>query len=703
MIEYKGYTFNKDLTQLNSVKSGKYKKYLSECICLDTETSHNHDSENSECWVYQWCFSFNGGLYYGRTPFELCEKLKSIVDYYDLNKTKTKLLVYVHNLSYDYSYLLMALKKYFGNPKSILATSNHKVFMASYKCGLEFRCSYKLSNDSLDRWSKKLNTQHKKLVGSINYNIIRNQRDRLYKNDWKYMVYDVIVLDECIKAQLKLYNDNLASIPLTSTGYIRREILRKYKGQGHHYYLTKDMKAFKNTRLDYDTYIACRSEFSGGLTHGNRYYIDKHLHGNIAHYDFRSHYPSQQRVQKFPMSKLTLYSNDGNYEDLKKRSHKFMFLCECFITDGIVDKNCTLPYMQLSHVIKETTKGFKYLDDNGRVVCFKGTCRMWLEFREVELLKRQYTFGTFIIKKVYCSMLGYLPKYMTDTIDMFYKGKSDFKQKVKDLQKAHADIVYIINAELDLMKSKNGLNGIYGVSATDPIKQEIKLNGNEWSTIHNTKEDVIKKLDKFYDSPNSCMRYQWGIYTTIMARLELIELYELIESIPTHHEHGNFIYADTDSIFFFTNDEIEKAIEKWNQEKYQDAINMGAYITTESGKDIVYHQFEKEDEIITDFKFLHTKCYCYCTDDGEMHTTIAGVQKYKHGITNSQELKSIDNLTNGFVFSKCGGTTSKYVDCDIHTYNGNICCGGCIISNTTKTMKFKPQLYDDENIIIWNE
>lgn len=693
-MEYKGYKINKEFEELGVVKKGK-KVYLEKYVCLDTETSWNHDEENPECWIYQWAFTFNKGLYYGRKPLDLIDKLDELVNYY-----QQKIVVFVHNLPYDFSYLEMFLYKCWGNPKNVLAYQNHKCFLVEYENGVEFRCTYKLSNDSLDRWSKKLSTTHKKLVGAIDYDVIRYQNSPLYKNDWKYMFGDAIVLDEAVEKQMLLYSDNIATIPLTSTGYTRREILESYRPAGKHKYISKDMRQFKSTALDVETYKVARKEFSGGITHGNRFYQGRKITLEtkenmpyIKHRDFRSHYPSQQRVQLFPMGKFIQYSDQIKLADLAPLLRKYAVLIEVDIADVVVKDHITMPYMQTSHVVEKVSENFKFIDDNGRILYYRGTARHYLDLNEFLLIKEQYDFE-FVIRKSYISKLGPLPLWLTRVIDKNFKGKTDFKDIVKMLEENNGDLMEILDAEQNLMKSKNVVNGIYGVSGTDPVRQEITLTENVWETHKVTEKDIEDQLNKYYQSYSHYMRYQWGVYTTIYARLEL--MYFLSEIIG----YENFIYCDTDSIFYFSNDEIEARIEAENERLYKESIEKHAYVVSDKGKTIVYNQFELEKEEIEEFKFLHSKCYCYVTE-GKLKVTVAGVQKYNRetNTTNAQELGSIDNFEDGFTFTKCGGTKAKYVSSDMHLYKSNQVAGGCIITKTTKTLSCN--LIDDTDLIMF--
>ena len=102
---YKGYSINAPFYKVYWKKKNK-REICKNFICLDTETSHNHNEEFPECWIYQWSFTFNHSIYYGRRPSELIDKLKDIIQFYSLNINR-KLLVFVHNLPYDFSYLCL--------------------------------------------------------------------------------------------------------------------------------------------------------------------------------------------------------------------------------------------------------------------------------------------------------------------------------------------------------------------------------------------------------------------------------------------------------------------------------------------------------------------------------------------------------------------------------------------------------------------
>ena len=686
MIDYK--IVSSETFMPNKSEYIRYKKKSQICedyICLDTETSHNHAENKADLkgWVYQWCFSYRKTLVYGRKPSDFIKALSKILEVNNCSENN-KIMCFVHNLPYDFQYLKQYLIKAFGKPQ-ILAYAPHKVFNIEFNNGLIIRCSYKLSNKSLDKWSKDLDTKHKKLVGTVDYDIIRYQDTKLTKTDWRYMFYDVIVLDECIEKQLLNYNDTISTMPITSTAYTRREIQREFNKDN------KNFVEFNKSALSTDIYNMYVLEMSGGITHGNRFLADTTIKGIIKHRDFVSHYPSQQRTQLFPVGKTSLYFDINKSRkkltlvDIFNLSRKYCVNVQIIIKDlKLKSDSITLPYAQESKFRYNFERGTKFICDNGRILEMNGRSRVVFNELDLKWIYRQYNF-TYLIEKVVICPKKYLPSFMSSVIDEHFKGKSDFKIEEKTLKENNASIEEIREAHTNLMKSKNVVNGIYGCTATALIREDIDLL-DDYMTWKRTQQDITNsqdKLNEYYNSRSHCMRFEWGCYTTAYARDELMTFVELIG-------YEKFIYADTDSIFYISNEEIEKKIEDKNSQLKEQSEKLKAYIINSKGEKIYYNQFDDEKENITDFRFLHAKCYSYIVDNKDLNVVIAGVPAYNGKMTREKELGNIDNLTNGFTFTKCGGKTCIYIENEmkIENINGHFTEYGssAIIQNSTKTL-----------------
>ena len=689
------HTFSVKVTQ-------RQKKIVKTEVCnhwlsLDTETAWNHDEENPLAWIYQWCFKFAEQIVIGRRPSEFVKCLVAIRDALDI-KSSRKMLVFVHNLSFDISYLWQFLRDEFGKEK-ILAVKPHK-YITFETGGFIFRCTYKLSNKSLSTWANDLDTDHKKIAEEkAYYDEIHYQDEDLPPEKWEYQIGDVLTLDDCVKKQMESYGDTVLTMPLTSTGYVRRDARRHFKED------RRNRKRFLLTRLNAETYAACREEFAGGLTHGNRFYAgvtvkpDREKGEFIRHRDFRSHYPSQQRTRYFPVGKFVKYGSHLTIDQIKPKMKDFCILMK------VVFENVDLKPWQVLPVIS-ATKAYKgrygkldIVEDNGRALSINGVFALYLTELDLHWIVKQYKIEHYDIEECWIAEKGPLPEYMKKTVDEYFYGKTRWKKELA-AEKAKgeaADRERIIWLSLELMKSKNGLNGIYGMSATDIVRISYEIDEKgEWKQETPTVEDA---LVKFYASENSFNRYQFGIYTTSWARFELLEYAELIMKTG-----GKVLYVDTDSIFYLSNEAVENAIEAENERRKQRAIERGAYIEYD-GQMVTYDAFDDEGEDITAFRFLHAKCYAYeC--NGKLHCTIAGVTEWEdstHKFNRVDELGSIEELTKGKVFTRCGGTSAIYTNtarCETMINGHKIEMGNaCIIRPTTKTLKSELDTYDE--IIEW--
>ena len=283
-----------------------------------------------------------------------------------------------------------------------------------------------------------------------------------------------------------------------------------------------------------------------------------------------------------------------------------------------------------------------------------------------------------------------LPAYITDVIKELYAQKTYYKALERHLEDINASKEEIEEAHLNLMLSKARLNGIFGCLYSRIIRDNIQLN---FDTLKYEKLQPTIDIDKYYKSKNSCIPYI-GSLVTSYARLELLTVIE--ECIG----YDNILYMDTDSCFYRWTQEIEDRIKAYNEKCQKEAIEKGLVIEYKSYdgtvKRKILHKFDSEYDSRQSktFKTLHAKCYAL-EPNGQLKCTIAGVSDYNSDktISREEELGSIDNLKNGFVFNACGGTRADYST--IKAYDG-VSGGGCVIIPTEKTMhevRFNEQLF----------
>lgn len=701
----------------NKYKGDKTVYYLQQYMSLDIETSWNHDPDNPICWVTSIQTLFDGDLRIFRLPSEWLQYMQELYEYYELDYFH-RLMIIVHNLSFDISYLLPFLQCEFpyGIDEYSFINKEHKI-TCYRQGGLEFRDTYALTNKSLAVWGKDMNVEHKKQEGLYDYEKIIYQDDILTEEEELYDSYDVLCLHEAFKEQLNLEGDTVASIPFTSTGYIRRSARRECSKNKAY------MQTFKASRLEEDSFHTCLWSFAGGYTHNNRHLKSRIIYGLIGHGDFRSHYPTQLRVNPVPVGvPQVIYDprnrsrdrlNKWTVQNILDLWPKYSTITKLYIKKAqLKDKNISMPFMQFSKM-KGHVEGKQYVLDNGRVIHYEGGCTMYVDNLLLKILYEQYNIKGYILE-ITAFKNAYIPECLAKVIDTYFKAKTDEKIKLKHIVEEHGEFSNEAFAQRAVLQHKKaGLNGIYGMMCQNPVIPVYDINYNDedrdlskiYLPLLNQKPDQ-EALDEYYNSRNSFLIYQIGCFTTAYARYEL---YEYIKAIG----YENALYCDTDSIFYLKSPEVEERIDKLNAIKRRDAEALEAYITDSNGKKVYYDVFEREDDGKA-FKGLHSKCYGIITEEHGhdiLIATIAGIpartligikegekiyltrEEELSGITAEMKLqdptiqvdpyKALENLHDNFTFYTNTGTCSKYINQRPHVevVDGHLVetGGGCII------------------------
>ena len=173
---------NKD--ELNRNVANYYKdrqkySYYNLPMSYDIETTAIEDGDNEYAYCYLWQFDIDGYVFIGRSLREFKCFLADLRRLLNLHDTK-RIVVYVHNLAYEFQFL-----KDLFNWTEIFALSKYKPIRAvAVDYGIEFRCSYKLSNLSLESLSEF--TDSSKLVAAI-----EDEKERMKNSEnLKKMIFD---------------------------------------------------------------------------------------------------------------------------------------------------------------------------------------------------------------------------------------------------------------------------------------------------------------------------------------------------------------------------------------------------------------------------------------------------------------------------------------------------------------------------------
>lgn len=600
-------------------------QYKDLITAFDIETTRLPDIEQAIMYVWQWQFGDEYTVV-GRTweQFKAFKrKLKVVLE-------DSVLVVFVHNLSYEFQFLRGI---YQFTKDEVFAIKSRKVLKCNMWDSFEFRCSYIHSNMNLDTYTKKMGVKHKKLTGTFDYEKIRYPWTELSDEELAYCVHDVQGLVEAIEIEMEHDGDNLYTFPLTSTGYVRRDA-KKAMSQVNYRFVKEQLP-------DYEIYKMLREAFRGGNTHANRYYTNYTLH-NVHSADRSSSYPDVMCNCKFPISQFYRLGDIG-YDEVVKMIGKRQKACLMRVAiTGLyltrIDWGC--PYLSLSkcrHVENA-------LEDNGRILSAD-----YLETTvtdiDLKIILQEYSFTDIKFYDVATARYGYLPAQLIKTICQYYHYKTELKN--------------VPGQELLYMKSKNKLNSLYGMCAQDPVKQSILFIENDFKEQNENEAELLLAYNK-----KAFLAYQWGVWVTAWARYRLEEGIQLAHGDVNDHNAPQFVYCDTDSVKYLG--EID--LSKFNAERIKDSKRSGAYATDPKGITHYMGVYEKEHDMC-EFRTMGAKKYVFReTPDDKLVCTIAGVSKSLGG----KELEEHGGITafhEGFTFDKAGGLEAVYNDnpekCDI--------------------------------------
>lgn len=636
-------------------RNHKVIKYATDYICLDTETSH--DPELERAWIYQWAVKFKNEYIYGRKPEEVIDLLTDIAEHYKLNDKK-KIIILIHNAAYDFQYLKNYLVKY-DPTMEVLATDTHSIIQINI-LGFKILCSYRMTNMSLANLSKNYARKYIKAVGEIDYDVIRYQDSKLIASDWFYMFSDVASQYDGISGYIKSMGyQYLFMCPMTSTGFVRDSCRRASRSD------PEWRDEFVNSQLSLDNYNLCNQAFMGGVCILSYKYAGVTIRSDdLGHVDFTSSYPARQILDYMPEGMPSLYGNVTDLSELNMLLKKYCCVFILEMHDVHIKQGVTAPYIPSSKCI-QLIDGLKV---NGKVVYAKYLSIAICEL-DFEIIRDQYTTSGFGVSNMIIFKRGKIPKWLNNEIMLYFNNKCTKKD--------------IDDGEYN--RSKALLNSIYGMTATAIIRPQYKMSPELMIELKNLTDDEKQQaLDRYYRSRNSFMPYQYSIYTTAHARKALFDMVRIVG-------YDNFIYCDTDSVFYIKTPENDKRMNEYKEECKRRAIEAGAYVGNK------YLGMPTDEPNIRAFRGLHAKCYAMEEEnesgDYDLQVVIAGIPKkatkWVDGSpierTNAEELGSIDNLEDGFIFSHCGGTRAIYLERDIeHTkINGhNISMGSGVIIDT---------------------
>lgn len=586
-------------------------RYLDVITAFDIETTN--DLEAQQAYMYIWQYQFGSYTIIGRSWDEWMEFLLKVMEQLPAD---VKVVIYVHNLSFEFQFLRGI---YHFEPEEVFAVEPRKVLKCEMFQTFEYRCSYFLTNMSLDQFTKKMGVENAKLSGSdFDYSKRRYPWTELTDMELQYCINDVKGLVQALQVQFDTDGDTLYTVPLTSTGYVRRDVrkaMRSYNKRD----LTEQLP-------DYEIFCMLREAFRGGNTHANRYYTDQII-PNVTSYDRVSSYPDVQLNHRFPLSHWL--REDPEKLDLDRVLRKMdKHGRACLMRIGVTNIRLADPMWGCPYLARAKCRTILNGDnDNGRILSadYLETTLTDVDFR---ILMDEYEFDDIVFIDFYHARYGLLPKQLRGVVQSYFVDKTNLKG--------------VQGQEVYYMKVKNKLNSIYGMSVQSPVKQSIDFI-DDFIERHDPERELLDESNR-----KAFQNYAWGVWTTAWARFELEKAIKLC---------GNqFVYCDTDSVKYIGDIDFTG----YNDNHMKLSKENDAHATDPAGNEHYLGVYEL-DARYKNFITMGAKKYAYEYEDGSIGITVAGVSKSK-GAVELAAAGGLKMFKEGFVFRVAGGTESIYND-----------------------------------------
>lgn len=611
--------FLEEVGELELVAQHERLQYYNVPAAFDIETSSVYDGNVKFATMYVWQFGLNGVCIIGRTWLEFKQLLGRLTQHLRLTHRK-RLIVYVHNLAYEFQFMRKQIKwaKDKDGSDVVFSLKKRRPIYALAECGIEFRCSYFLSNCALSYIGAEMLFKYpvQKMVGDLDYNLVRHSQTPLSPKEIEYCLNDIRVVMSYI--QEKIENDgSIIEIPLTNTGYVRK-FTRKYcmgdfekdpevgRKKGMEY-----RAIMRNLQITSDKeYAQLKSAFAGGFTHASPT-KSRRGQGNLPYYtnvgsaDLSSSYPYTMVSSYFPMSSST-YIGDVTYPD---QFQKLIDNYCCLFTVTIYDIYQIFPWESYISVSKCTDKSDYYIAQNGRL-CEADYITLNCTELDFDIISKVYGWSNIEVTNMRVYERGYLPAPFILSILELYAAKTTLKG--------------VADKIIEYMIKKGMLNSDYGMAVTDIVRDDAIYCDGEWDSIE---ADAFSQLTRYNRGYTRFLFYPWGVWVTAHARHNLWDaIFEFGE---------DYIYADTDSIKGLNFDKHEHFFKVYNAKVKTKLYFMCDWYgidksmvmpSTKDGVPKLIGIWEREEDYAK-FRTIGAKRYLYEYSSGKLGLTVSGVNK----------------------------------------------------------------------------
>ena len=583
-------------------------EYYNVPMSFDIETSsfyrQNGKKKEKVGIMYLWSFSINGGVIQGRTWPEAVRMFDRLAERLDLNEHRHA-IVFIRNMEFEFQFLRKWLRW-----TKVFSVNNRRPVYATTDKGLEFRCSYILSGESLESSGKKLKTYPvRKLVGDLDYSLLRHSDTPLTDKELGYAINDVRVDAAYIQEKMDEVDGLITRIQLTKTGYVRKYCRDACMYKGSHRKHAWKALAFRQRMqrliLDWEEeYPALKRAFQGGFTHTNARHSGI-TRENVDSWDLTSSYPASMVAYRYPMSsgEFVKVTSEAQFRDLIR-----LYCCVFDIEFTGLCIREEAPDCPISRSKCWNIRG-RCIENNGRIALCDHLMTTITEV-DFEVYEKYYTWESMRIGHLWKYKRGYLPTELIDAILTLYEKKTSLKN--------------VPGREQEYNQAKENINACYGMIVTDIARDENVYNGEEWEPPKHP--DLQDAITSYNESPRRFLFYPWGVYVTAYSRRRLFWAIWAVGE--------DYYYSDTDSAKILNGNAHRAYFEEANREitrrieralKWHRLDPARARPKTITGKEKPLGVWDYEGQYLR-FRAIRAKAYMVETEDG-ISITVSGVNK----------------------------------------------------------------------------
>ena len=608
------------------------RQYLIIGCGFDIETSMINTLGYEATYCYHWQFSLDEWTFGGRSLESLSLFLSYLTNV--LRRVKGYLLCLDANLGYEFQFCKRVWAQF--GMSNLFAKERRAPLKLDIADCIEMREVLGLFGNSLAQVAKDY-TVTQKLVGDLDYSLVRLSNTKLTYKEQQYCENDVQILSELGQYIFKHYFGKNPSLPMTKTGIIRQKVKKKMGGN-----LKSERERIQSNLPDEDMYFFFRKYlFKGGLCGTNALYMNRVLK-NVVCADYTSDYPACMNHYRFPDGKLTEIEPN---EFMEERNLPYI----CVMEFHNLKSKSPHSFLSLHKALDYDPKAQeRYVIDNGRIhyadcITF---CINDVEFRAI---CQAYSFdASSTIKRAWCfERYTALPSYLLDVLNEEYLVKEKLKKEGKD-------------GTIEYKDSKSVVNGTYGMTVTSLFMEDLEIHGD---TIEPKMDADGNPLKKSYKEAIKSVFLNpfWGFWITSYARSLLMNIITMFPKC--------IIQYDTDSVYYLKDHPDAPALEQFILEYNNEIFDMNNLMFKYNPhyRDLGAWEVKKPYKR---FKGLGSKRYIYEKQDGTIDTVVAGCRKgtieaqWKHEVKKGYKGDIFDFFQNDMVvtteFSK--KLASKYVD-----------------------------------------